>query len=181
MKFGEPSPPLFIVEGRGGGRQEVGCPKGGPPLPNITPPKVGGCPKGGGGSSPWPAHGGLPQGAPPLPTCPTICGGCPPPWGPPTTSSTKRGLPPKGGAPYKTAPTNHGILSPIRGHCVFCARSLRKNSGRSQNFSGTLQKILDACQNFSGLMVYSETFFRFLQNTSGFLSETFSVSPKLFR
>ena len=115
---------------------------------------------------------------------------------PPNNPSTKCWIvPTKGAPPIKQPPMNRGILSPIRGHCVFffALRSLRKNSGRSQNISGTLQTILRRMPKLFwldgllwkhfGMMIYlgfSETLpvfspkhFRCLRNFSGdFLSDS---------
>ena len=155
---------------------EDGCPKRGPPpSTNIIPQKVGGCPQWGGPLVLWrPMRGLPPKGGPPSNIALHHLWGLPPTMGgPPTSFHQLGGCPPKG-APPKQLPTKRGILSPLREHGVFRARSLRKNSGRSQNISGTLQKIPDAFRNFSGLMVYSETIFGF--------SETLPVfSPKHFQ
>ena len=170
--------------GKGGGGAWYGSPKRGG-LPKHSPTKGGRLPHGRPPSTPWPAMGAPTRGPHLLPTLPAICGWCPPPWAPPTTFDQMWAAPQRG--PHqKTA-------SQEKGEDVPSARTLRrgcpKNSGRSQNFSRTLQNILDAFQNFSSLMVYSETFpvwwftlkhFRYLQNISGFLSETFPASPKLF-
>src|SRR3990170_7708090 len=57
--------------------------------------------------------------------------------GPQHLLSSHKGLPPKGRRP-KTAPTSRGILSPHAGIRCFPRLLLLKNSGRSQNISGTL-------------------------------------------
>ena len=161
--------------------------QGGPP-PHHQPTKGGRKPHGGPPTTlACQAWGSLQGGPHLLQTCSAICGVVPPKrGGPPNQPTTKRGLPHKGGATHKTAsPRSGGGLSPIRQALCFFTRVLSGKFRKvPEHFLGTLQKIPDACPKpVYGLMVYSETIFWYdgsLRNTSGFLSETFSVSPKLF-
>ena len=172
--FGEPSPPLFIGWARGRGKGEKT--KRGLDLSTKCHIRR---------AWSYPPNGGRkPHGGPPQAMAEMVL----PPKGGPTTLPTTFFSHQNGeflleGNPIKNQPMNSGILSPIGEHRVFRASSLRKNSGRSQNISGTLQKVPGACQNLFGLMVYSETTFRFHRNFSGFslwnffvVSETFPVS-----
>ena len=151
-------------------RVEDECPKGGAPFHQITPPKGGGMPTRGPPTFGWPNQG-LPHGGLHLPQNFHQIVGCPPPKGGPTIpthfSLTKRGLLPRRYYPLKQLPTI-GSCPPLGNILMFFTRSsLRKNSGRSQNISGTLQKVPDA---------RAETF----SAHDGLLRNIFSVSPKLF-
>ena len=186
---------LFIVGVRGGGGLENFSPlKGGPLDKQHAPTK-------GGRDAPWgpptTMHDRIrarPQGPPPpfhqhvsmlnVGAFPHVRGG------PPQPAPIKRGWPPKWRRPHKPAqnspPWISGMLvpHPAGTMCFFRARYLRKIPEGSWNFSGTLQNILDAFQNFLAWRFapkhfrlwwfYSETFFG--------ISETFPVfSPEHFR
>ena len=155
--------------------------KGG--APSTKQPTKGGRKLHGGAPHLPATHGGAPSwGAPPPPNhAPWFVGGCLPPWGPPNIHSTKWGLPPKGVAPLKTAHESWDLV-PLPGTSCFSRPfSPKKFRKVPEHFRHPPKSSKNACRNLFGLMVYSETIFRSLRNFSGFLSETFSVSPKLFR